>query len=394
MNIAEQLELFRRESVQKVKKEFFAIDIPVYSGEFWTARQRQANSIHEISYRACYKPQLPEFFINKFTEIKDVVYDPFSGRGTTVIQAGLMNRSVIANDINPLSTILTKSRFFIPAIEDIENRLWKIPLINKRANIDLSMFFNEKTEKEIVSMQSYFANKECDYIDDWIKMVATNRLTGHSKGFFSVFTLPPNQAAKPERQIKINKRYNNKFEYKDTKKIILKKSKELLKDVNIFVQKQLKNVGEKGIFINENANSTKQINNNSVNLIVTSPPFLNIVDYAGDNWLRNWFNKIEMPKLTIVKKIEEWEIEMFKAFREFYRVLTKNGIIAFEVGEIQKGKIALDENVVKIGKEAGLKPVAVYRNVQSFTKTANIWGINNNENGTNSNRIVVFEKEG
>ena len=39
-----------------------------FINEFWTAKQRQANSIHEISYRACYKPQLPRFFIDIFTE--------------------------------------------------------------------------------------------------------------------------------------------------------------------------------------------------------------------------------------------------------------------------------------------------------------------------------------
>ena len=44
-----------------------------------------------------------------------------------------------------------------------------------------------------------------DNIDRWIRMVATNRLTGHSPGFFSVYTLPPNQAASQNSQIKINK---------------------------------------------------------------------------------------------------------------------------------------------------------------------------------------------
>jgi len=34
-----------------------------YINEFWTARQRQSSSLHEISYRACFKPQLPRFFI-------------------------------------------------------------------------------------------------------------------------------------------------------------------------------------------------------------------------------------------------------------------------------------------------------------------------------------------
>ncbi|HSH17687.1 MAG TPA: hypothetical protein VLD18_16725, partial [Verrucomicrobiae bacterium] len=36
--------------------------VPVFVNEFWTARQRQASSLHEISYRACFKPQLPRFF--------------------------------------------------------------------------------------------------------------------------------------------------------------------------------------------------------------------------------------------------------------------------------------------------------------------------------------------
>jgi len=35
-------------------------------------------------------------------------------------------------------------------------------------------------------------------------MVAINRLTGHSPGFFSVYTLPPNQAVSVESQVKIN----------------------------------------------------------------------------------------------------------------------------------------------------------------------------------------------
>lgn len=50
--------------------------------EFWTSGQRQAHSIHEVSYRACFKPQLPEFFIKRLTKPGDAVYDPFMGRGT------------------------------------------------------------------------------------------------------------------------------------------------------------------------------------------------------------------------------------------------------------------------------------------------------------------------
>ena len=54
-----------------------SLEIPQYIDEFWTAQQRQAHSLHEISYRACFKPQLPHFFITHLTKENDVVYDPF-----------------------------------------------------------------------------------------------------------------------------------------------------------------------------------------------------------------------------------------------------------------------------------------------------------------------------
>jgi len=76
-------------------------------GEFWTSRQRQASSLHEVSYRGCFKPQLPAFFIERLSREDDLVYDPFSGRGTTAIEAGLRGRRVAANDINPLSRVMT-----------------------------------------------------------------------------------------------------------------------------------------------------------------------------------------------------------------------------------------------------------------------------------------------
>ena len=44
------------------------IAVPTFVNEFWTAKQRQASSLHEVSYRACFKPQLPRFFIERLTE--------------------------------------------------------------------------------------------------------------------------------------------------------------------------------------------------------------------------------------------------------------------------------------------------------------------------------------
>ena len=93
-------------------------EVPTFVNEFWTAKQRQASSLHEISYRACFKPQLPRFFIERLTQPGEVVYDPFMGRGTTVLEAALLGRVPCGCDINPLSVVLTRPRLRPPSLEE------------------------------------------------------------------------------------------------------------------------------------------------------------------------------------------------------------------------------------------------------------------------------------
>jgi hypothetical protein len=83
---------------------------------------------------------------------------------------------------------------------------------------------------------------------------------------------------------------------------------------------------------------------------------------------------------------------MQEVFQDLYRITKANGWVAFEVGEVRKGKINLDEYIAPIGVNAGFSLFGIIINKQDFTKTSNIWGINNNESGTNTNRIVVFYK--
>ncbi len=386
--------------IEKIKIKDF--EILRYTNEFWTAKQRQASSIHEVSYRACFKPQLPRFFIQYLTNEKDFVYDPFLGRGTTIIEAGLMNRQVIGNDINPLSKILSEPRFLIPDYSELEFYLKKIPFFKDlKADIDLSMFYHPDTESEIVSLRNYILEKEnnnnLNSLDKWIRMVATNRLTGHSKGFFSVYTMPPNQAVSQERQITINEKRNQKPEYRNVKELILRKTKSLIKDITLIQQKRLKKVHQTAIFLNKDARDTKEIFDNFVQLTVTSPPFLDIVQYAKDNWLRGWFNGIDIneieKKITMSKTIVQWTDVMQKVFDELYRITKIGGYVAFEVGEVKNGKIKLDEYIVPLGIKSGFNIIGIIINAQEFTKTANIWGIKNNNKGTNSNRIVLFKKE-
>ncbi len=370
-------------------------------GEFWTSAQRQAANLHEVSYRACFKPQLPAYFLERFAKPGDLIYDPFSGRGTTAIEAALSGHMVAANDINPLSTYLTKPRLNIPDLYAIEQRLSEIPNVpNSDPNIDLSMFYEDRTLGEIVALRDYLIERDSegtgDNVDDWIRMVATNRLTGHSPGFFSVYSMPPNQAVSAARQAKINAQRGQAPEYRDTRSLIMRKSRQLQKGLSRNQVSNLQSAAKSALLLNSDAACTPEIEDRSVQLVITSPPFLDVVQYSDDNWLRGWFNGIDMKKvsqrITMSKTLDQWNQKMSAVFAELFRVVKPGGVVAFEVGEVRNGKIKLEDAVVPVGIEAGFRCLGVLINTQEFTKTSNIWGIANNSRGTNSNRIVVFQR--
>jgi hypothetical protein len=376
-----------------------AVSVPTYVNEFWTAKQRAASSLHEISYRACFKPQLPRFFIQRLTAPGDVVYDPFMGRGTTLVEAALLGRVPFGNDVNPLSVTLTRPRLTPPEQTAIAARLKQIDFGDAGEQPpELLSFYHPETLREISALRKYLQQRRVDgrldHVDEWIAMVALNRLTGHSPGFFSVYTMPPNQAVSVKSQLRINDRRQQVPPRRDVPKLILAKSKDLLKDCDPAQKEILTGVASRARFSTAMADAAVSLPDASVTLVVTSPPFLDVVDYATDNWLRCWFLGIdaETVNITVPKKIEVWQEIMTNVLRDLHRVLKPGGHVAFEVGEVKNGKVKLEEAVIACGLAAGLQPLLVMINDQEFTKTANCWGVNNNAKGTNTNRIVVFKK--
>ena len=363
--------------------------IPTHTDEFWTAKQRAGHSIHEVSYRACYKPQLPAYFIKKFCQQKSVVYDPFMGRGTTLIEAKLQGHAVIGNDINPLAKVLVAPRLNPPSLSAIKDRLDDVNLTSA-AEIDsnLLVFFHQDTLQEIYGWKHYFQHKTLDKVDAWLQMVACNRLTGHSPGFFSVYTLPPNLATSVVAQRKINRKRNQTPEYRNTKALILRKSKQLLRHplpADFWTN-------DTALLFTASADNTAQIDATSIDLIITSPPFLDTVNYKQDNWLRMWFCGVKVDLVWQLRSLDDWVARMRNVFVELRRVLKPYGRIAFEVGEVRKSTVLLEDYVCQAALQAGLQPEQLIVNRQNFTKTANCWGIANNSKGTNSNRIVVLKK--
>jgi DNA methylase len=373
--------------------ELEAAGLRYFVNAFWTAGQRRGHSIHEISYRACFKSQLPGFFIERLTDPGDRVFDPFSGRGTTAVQAALMGRAPAANDVNPLSAMLSGPRFDPPAVSAVSTRLAAIDLSHAPrdpAEADLLAFYHPDTLRQISALRAWLLQRRdvIDPVDAWIRMVAINRLTGHSSGFFSVYTMPPNQAVSAVSQRKINQARGQVPPPRDVPAIIVKKTLSLLAD-------GVPPPHPPAILMTGPAERTAGLADGSVDLIVTSPPFLDVVDYPGDNWLRCWFAGIDPANVRIDKHkdIPSWEGFVRRGFQEFARVVRPGGFIAFEVGEVRGGSVLLERHVAAAIEGLPFSVLGVMVNQQDFTKTANCWGVGNNRGGTNTNRIVMAVRQ-
>ena len=389
-SLVDQLAAFTFNGARTVVERRDGVDF--LFNEFWTARQRQAHRLHEVSYRACFKPQLPEFFIARLTREGESVYDPFMGRGTTPVQAALMGRRAIGADANPLSVVLARPRLAPPSLEAIVARLGEIDWTRRgEAHADLLAFFHPATLRQILALRGYLLERagarRLDAIDEWIRMVAVNRLTGHSPGFLSVYTLPPNQAVSADAQRKINIKRGQTPPERDTPGVIAKKSRALLSQgapPNIHAH----------LMLTGDAASTPEIAGASVDLVVTSPPFLDIVQYAADNWLRCWFIGEDAAAIPIAlhRNPEDWMRFVRAVFIELARVVRIGGHAAFEVGEVRSGTIELEKWVLRAVADLPWAPVCVVVHVQTFTKTAQCWGVDKNAKGTNTNRVVIVRR--
>ncbi len=370
--------------------------------EFWTAKQRQLHSLHYAnSYRASFKPELPDFFIKKLTNPGDTVGDPFGGRGTTVLQAALLKRKGLSNDVNPLSERLAYPKVNPVTVGELEERLAEIDLshnIDLTCEEDMSMFYHPETYRELINLRNYLRHHR-DNIDRFIEMTALSRLHGHSNGFFSAYSFPQISIPK-SNQAKINKTRGAEPDYREVKSRIIKKARTSLKSGNI---EELRSWGRHQRLTTGDSRNLMDWASESVDLVVTSPPFLNQVDYVQDTWIESWFCDIPTEdlenKIVQTPDLEKWAQFISDTMTELHRVVKKGGFVAMEVGEVRyQGELLnLDEILVNLtaSKKYNLgqfKVNEVLVQSQQFTKLANCFKVTNNKLGTNTNRIVLMEK--
>ena len=96
-------------------------------------------SLHKLHwYPASFIPQIPAFLIELFSKEGDIVYDPFCGSGTTLLEAIRLKRRTIGCDINSLAVDISKVKTTFYEKKRLENN---IEQLNMTLNNDLNKYY-------------------------------------------------------------------------------------------------------------------------------------------------------------------------------------------------------------------------------------------------------------
>ncbi len=131
---------------------------------------REFDSWHSMcSYLGAFPPPLANYFIRYFTKKGDIVFDPFSGRGTTALEARILNRKSIATDLNPIALALseaknnslTKEEVFV-RIDELEKK-YDSSLYQQEANaqpVEVHLIFHPRTLAELCYLRRKLLKSE------------------------------------------------------------------------------------------------------------------------------------------------------------------------------------------------------------------------------------------
>ncbi len=307
-------------------------DIPdswKYAGDGW------GSSLHKICSRTgSFPPALAHYFVKRYSKYGDTVLDPFSGKGTVPLEACLNGRIGIGNDLAPEAYVITRAKVNPVTLDDVKEWIYKTREkwnpesydVDEVSN-DVRIFFSKYTLKQILAIRDMLMDDDSDLVN-FIKALMCGILHGPTRMHLSIpcshaFSMSPKYI---RRFVKKN---GLKKPKRDVLKCLLTKAERVLADGLPRVR---------GIATLEDARRLP-LEDESVNLIVTSPPYFNMQTYAWDNWLRLWFlgyDYLEVKsKLFQSESKQKFKAFMFESLREMFRVLKDNSACFVVVGDVK-----------------------------------------------------------
>jgi len=339
----------------------------IYSSDLsnsWKDSNYQGHSLHFLCSRICsFPPSLCRHFILEYSKKGDVVFDPFSGKGGIPLEALINERIGIGNDISPEAFVLTKAKVRPISykktkefIDKLRNQINFETDYTKNVNSKIKIFYHKKTLNQIIQLKNILKDSLSKEVV-FVKAILLGILHGSNKQSLSLpcshsYSMSPNYVKRYAKE------HNLKKPKKDVLDCVLERAKIVLKD-------DLPKL--KGKAYSLDSRNLKKMNENSVDLIVTSPPYFNIQTYAYDNWLRLWFLDYtikEVNNMIVQTGSKKRYTEFMKeSLSEMNRVLKKGKNAFIVVGDVRLGKrkelIKTAEFIRPLAEEVGFKTEAI-----------------------------------
>lgn len=322
------------------------------------------NKIDRIhSYPAKYTVEMLEYYINKYTKENDIILDPFVGSGTTLLAARWMNRESIGFDINPVAYQISKVKTNTYTNDDNK----KIEKIVKK----ISDFFKniEKENFELIEYES---------INHWFRrnvIIGLSAIRHCIKNYvkdeeikdicylaFSSVILP---LSNQESDTRYSAKDKGNISLDEILNIYIKKLNEVF---NIALLTEGLNTKSQVLLMDANMIDST-LENNSVDFLITSPPYPNTYDYYLYHkhrmlWLGYDFKPVMEKEIgsrrefsSLKKEADKFTNDLFKIFKSANSSLKVGAHIVVVIGD---GKIAGEkydsyDNTVKIAKKLNWK---------------------------------------
>lgn len=273
------------------------------AGDLWhSISSRWGHSMHTMcSYHGMFPAKVAHQFIQQYSRPGEVVLDPFSGRGTTPLQARVEGRTAIANDLSPLAYVLSRAKTDPPSwdeanafVDDLEKAFKAGSHGEVDVSSDIRMLYHDNTLAQLCFIRERLLAKE---ITAWSRaeFMLAGSLAGIMHGGWRRDGSSQYLSISMPNTFSMSPSYVEKF-------IREKGLKKLDQDVFERLRDKLarlyldENAGESGVAHHLDAAtllSGQALGEGSVDLVVTSPPYLQVVNYAQSNWIRLWLLGID-----------------------------------------------------------------------------------------------------
>ena len=360
--------------------------------------KNMGNNLHSLcSYMAMFPPSIPHYFIQRYSKKGDTVLDPFSGRGTTPLEACIEGRIGVGNDKNPLAYVLTFAKTNVPQRGRILSRLRNLEAgydphevsINQ-IKWQIKMVFSDYTLKQLVYLRERLKWKTSN-VDAFITAMILGIMHGNSEGYLSL-KMPNTFSMSPNYVRGFIQKHGLVRPTRGTFTLLRKKLDRCYQRPKV-----------QGKTYNQDAHHIRWIEDESVELIITSPPYTRVIRYGAFNWIRLWFLKQSArevdSQLLCTQSLTKYLEFMTDVLAEMQRVLKPEGAAVLIIGDVRDSDSNVEVNLASHVRESCAKPldfecIGEIREdiIREDTKVSKIWGEKKRGRATKIDRILVLKK--